>query len=71
MSETLRDQRMLFAGLTCMLFSSEPRRILMSGQEYIASKRPAGRYALRSIADGTRAVGANPLPNGAEAAPDC
>jgi hypothetical protein len=35
MPETLRDQTMLFAGLMCMLFSSEPGRVMMSGQEYI------------------------------------
>ena len=35
MPETLQDQKILFAGLTCMLFSSEPLRIMMSGQAYI------------------------------------
>ena len=31
----------------------------------------ASRFALRSMADGTRDTGSNPSPNGAEAAPDC
>ena len=35
MPETLQDQKILFAGLTCMLFFSEPLRIMMSAQAYI------------------------------------
>jgi hypothetical protein len=35
MTETVRDQQMLFAALMCMLLSTEPGRSMMSAQAYI------------------------------------